>query len=375
VHRDGPYVPSETRRSLLTLQLYLNDGSAFRGGRTRFYSDHTAATAWAALEPEAGSAIAFDHRAWHDGEAVTQGTKFVLRTDVLYERSPCVEPTADGRELLGRHRGYVWRAMVCADGSVVSAGRDGTVRRWPAEPGAGPGGVRLAAEVHQVEVGSVMSLAQARDGRLWCGTRSGRVGVVGERWAVSGSAAVLGLTAHLDGVAAATSAGEVMALDARGVPRWSLQVHDGWAWCVASDGCSVFSGGDDGRLLRTDASGRAVELLKLEHPLRALLVRSDGGLVAGDGAGWLQVVSAGGELLLRFRAHDAAITSLALAPDGLLATGSEDGRVRTWRAATPEAELTSTDFVTSVAFTADAALLWAGYEGGIWRSTLTRPSP
>ncbi len=355
VHRDGPYVPSETRRSLLTLQLYLNDATTFSGGRTRFYADHTARETWASLAPEAGSAICFDHRAWHDGEAVTTGTKYVLRTDVLYEKAERSTPRADDRELLGRHRGYVWRALVLADGSVASAGRDGTVRRWP------------SGEVQQVAAGSVMSLAQARDQRLWCGTRLGQVGVVSEPWAVVGDAAVLGLTAHQGGVAAATAAGQVFTLDAQGALGWSTPAHRGWAWCVASDGTSVFSGGDDGRVVRTDAAGHAVEHTQRPYPLRSLALRADGCLVTGDADGWVCVVSPRGEVLRCFRAHDAAVTCLALGGGALLATASEDGRVRLWRAFELATEFTSTDFVTSVAFTADGHLLWAGYDGAVWR--------
>lgn len=34
--------------------------------------------------PRAGSALLFIHDTWHEGAAVTAGTKYVLRSDVLY---------------------------------------------------------------------------------------------------------------------------------------------------------------------------------------------------------------------------------------------------------------------------------------------------
>lgn len=128
VHRDGPHQPDDVTRSLLTVQLYLDDASDMTGGRTRFYRDRSGRELWAAIAPRRGTAIVFDHRVWHDGEAVTSGVKHVLRTDVMYRR---VAATAlPGPSEIGRHRGYAWRAIVCRDGSIASGGRDGTVRRW-----------------------------------------------------------------------------------------------------------------------------------------------------------------------------------------------------------------------------------------------------
>src|ERR1043166_2406508 len=87
IHRDGPHVPAEDTRSFLTVQLYLDDDPARVGGRTRFYADPGGEQLWAAIEPRRGTVIVFDHRVWHDGEAVTRGVKHVLRTDVMYRRA------------------------------------------------------------------------------------------------------------------------------------------------------------------------------------------------------------------------------------------------------------------------------------------------
>lgn len=75
-HYDGSYRPSPTLGSELTLLLYLNDG--FSGGRTRFVDDGVD------VVPETGKVLLFAHHLLHEGEEVTSGTKYVLRTDVLY---------------------------------------------------------------------------------------------------------------------------------------------------------------------------------------------------------------------------------------------------------------------------------------------------
>lgn len=77
-HKDGTFVRSETEESFLTFMIFLNDG--FEGGNTEFR--------WERVAPRAGMALAFPHRHLHQGGAITSGTKYVLRTDVMYARQP-----------------------------------------------------------------------------------------------------------------------------------------------------------------------------------------------------------------------------------------------------------------------------------------------
>jgi hypothetical protein len=75
-HYDGSYRPTPSLGSELTLLLYLNEG--FGGGRTRFVADGVD------VVPETGKVLVFAHHLLHEGEEVGFGTKYVLRTDVLY---------------------------------------------------------------------------------------------------------------------------------------------------------------------------------------------------------------------------------------------------------------------------------------------------
>jgi len=54
--------------------VYLNGGA--RGGETRFEN--------VSITPEPGLALLFDHYLLHEGAEVIEGTKYVLRTDVMY---------------------------------------------------------------------------------------------------------------------------------------------------------------------------------------------------------------------------------------------------------------------------------------------------
>lgn len=353
IHRDGPFQPDESTRSLLTLQLYLDDASAMVGGRTRFYADRGGRRRWASISPRLGAAIVFDHQAWHDGEAVTAGCKHVLRTDVVYRRPRAAEGEVDPR-VIGRHLGYAWGAVACPGGDVASCGRDGVVRRWR-------GGAQVAA--HDLAAGSVTALAPDRRGRLWCGTRSGVLAVIdGDRLAVvsEGLGAVLGAAALPGGgVVVGTSGGEVLAFDEGGPPR-RVHAHDGWAWGVAADG-GVVSCGSDGRVLR---DGR--QIAALGQPARAVAALRGGELLVGTADGAVHRLR--GDDRARWQAHEGAVTCLASSPGegDAWASGSEDGTVALWRGDRLVGRLPPRrDFVTSVAFTPGGALLSAGYDGAI----------
>jgi prolyl 4-hydroxylase len=75
-HTDGCYVRDERERSLLTLMVYLNDG--FEGGATEF------AELGQTVVPRTGMALLFQHGVLHEGCVVTGGTKYAVRSDVMY---------------------------------------------------------------------------------------------------------------------------------------------------------------------------------------------------------------------------------------------------------------------------------------------------
>lgn len=373
VHRDGAHAPRDDRRSHLTLQLYLDDDPARVGGRTRFYADRHGDQPWAAIAPARGAAIVFDHRAWHDGEPVTAGIKHVLRTDVLYRRvdaavdagRAAAAAAGDPREIVARHRGYVWQAIVCADGAIASAGRDGTVRRsWARSAGSA-----RAPSVIDVGAGSVTCLAEAVDGRVWLGTRAGMVAVLGPapHEIARELGAVLRIAARGPLVACATSRGVLVAFTAAGQPRWTAAAHRGWAWSVIAYQDGFASAGDDGRIALVDGHGHVRTLAALDRPVRALAATADG-LVAGDTGGWLHDVAADGRVLGSWAAHAGAVTALAVAADGTWVSGSEDGTVTRWRAGHPLTTVTTADIVTSVAVDRDGAIVGAGYDGAVWRA-------
>lgn len=114
-HCDGVYhTPDKKELSYYTLQLYLN-GSAkdLQGGATRIWrmgnlkkKDIRKAQPGMQLrdfvdvEPRMGRALIFEQTGmWHSGEEVAEGTKYTIRTDLLYKAVPGSEQEDDGVEI------------------------------------------------------------------------------------------------------------------------------------------------------------------------------------------------------------------------------------------------------------------------------------
>lgn len=104
-HYDAPYNYHSGKRTLMSLVVYLTDGTPGTGGETRFIADpqtrlplkdrkyadwnREATTEEVLLEivPRSGSSLVFDHRILHDSARITAGAhKVIMRTDVVFER-------------------------------------------------------------------------------------------------------------------------------------------------------------------------------------------------------------------------------------------------------------------------------------------------
>lgn len=91
VHFDGCFVrtapgPQQGERSLVTVQLYLNEG--FEGGSTTFVkgSSEGEVEGDVRVVPETGMVLIFEHALAHCGSALIEGRKYAMRTDVMYSK-------------------------------------------------------------------------------------------------------------------------------------------------------------------------------------------------------------------------------------------------------------------------------------------------
>lgn len=77
-HRDGRFRRNEHEESRLTFMVYLNGD--FSGGETEFDSF--------TVKPEAGTALIFRHDIKHKGCKVLAGSKYAIRTDIMFSDQP-----------------------------------------------------------------------------------------------------------------------------------------------------------------------------------------------------------------------------------------------------------------------------------------------
>ena len=82
-HQDFPFERDNGEASKLTILVYLNED--FEGGATSFedsYSEESFEEF--SVVPQTGMALFFEHQVHHKGEQVSEGRKYVLRSDVMY---------------------------------------------------------------------------------------------------------------------------------------------------------------------------------------------------------------------------------------------------------------------------------------------------
>lgn len=101
-HMDGVYeTPDGSERSWLTVHLYLNgsptvkadqtqlcqDEEPLQGGATRFFGFDEADKVLD-INPQTGACLVFQHRGLvHSGEDVVSGTKYTMRTDIMFRKA------------------------------------------------------------------------------------------------------------------------------------------------------------------------------------------------------------------------------------------------------------------------------------------------
>ncbi|WP_299311614.1 2OG-Fe(II) oxygenase [uncultured Aquimarina sp.] len=119
-HQDGIYYPNAISESRFTFLLYLNGNESFDGGNTEFYSSKKDENPIKTIIPKKGKLVIFDHKLWHKGTLVTNGNKYILRTDVIIKR------ISDNTH----HDGYIWNLLELNQENILSCGRDTKIKLW-----------------------------------------------------------------------------------------------------------------------------------------------------------------------------------------------------------------------------------------------------
>lgn len=81
IHRDGFNQDCHGNRSVLTLNIFLNDD--FEGGETDFFYSNNRDDFRFSVKPQAGRGALFYSQQYHCGNEIESGFKYLIRTDVM----------------------------------------------------------------------------------------------------------------------------------------------------------------------------------------------------------------------------------------------------------------------------------------------------
>ncbi|CAL2105405.1 WD_REPEATS_REGION domain-containing protein [Tenacibaculum sp. 190524A02b] len=127
-HLDGVHYVSNEKQSKLTFMIYLNASDSFKGDRTLFFKSKEDDEVLVSYVPKQGDLIVFDHNLWHSGEVVTEGIKYVLRSDILYKNIES-NSNVDNIDFTEGHLGYIWQ-IIKFNNLLITSGRDKKVKVW-----------------------------------------------------------------------------------------------------------------------------------------------------------------------------------------------------------------------------------------------------
>lgn len=144
--------------------IYLNGSNEFEGGRTLFFPSKENDMIIQEFLPDAGDLIIFDHNIWHSGEMLTSGVKYILRSDILYQKQPIVnsiEKNINEQNSIEEvipfkegHLGYIWAIdKFCNDEHIATGGRDKLLKIWDRK-----GNLRKSIKAHDNSVLAILGL-------------------------------------------------------------------------------------------------------------------------------------------------------------------------------------------------------------------------
>ena len=127
-HLDGVFYQSEKEQSKLTFMIYLNSHDEFKGGKTLFFNSKESDEIIGSYKPVKGDLIIFDHNLWHSGETITQGEKYIVRSDIIYKK---VNTSSIINKKLYQegHLGYIWN-VINFNNHLITCGRDKKIKIW-----------------------------------------------------------------------------------------------------------------------------------------------------------------------------------------------------------------------------------------------------
>lgn len=365
-HLDGVHYRNDTTQSKLTFMIYLNSATEFEGGRTLFFKTKETQEIWASYIPKQGDLIVFDHNVWHEGEVLTQGEKFVLRSDILYSK---IE-TQVSKEPFAGHLGYIWSLLKIDDNTILSGGRDKEIKAWTVS-----GELKQSLQGHQ---NSISCIEKMNDDIFISGSRDQQV-IVWKDYKVltkikAHSAIVLSLC-RLDNNTFASSSGDntIKIFNIDGTVLRTIKEHSNWVWQVIklNDNIIASSSEDNSIKIWNCEIEQSINTLYEIVPIISLAFnRQAKQLISGNLNGEISIRTLTNDYqqqkIKTFKAHIGIIRTIKFIDNKYIATGGEDNKVRIWSLdGQLISELEHQNFVQSIELLDNKTIISASYDGTI----------
>jgi len=361
IHRDGVYHQSKDKQSTLTFLLYLNGSVDFEGGTTSFFADQFGQELLAKYKPKVGDVLVFDHDIWHSGDPVSKNSKYVLRSDFIYQAkvdAPIKEPL---------HKGYIWKILGMPDGSIASASRDKTIKIWDSNLC-----VEQELVIHKNSVLDMCTtksqdiFAVSRDGYISCWKYRDRQYEL-EFYKDTGHPCAISITRLKNGRLVSTgSDNKVRLWSSKGEEVATSGAFSDWLWKVEQlNECKLVSCSADGVVYLLDSE--TLNLLAESDiglgPIRTLTTAEEY-IYIGTETGYLvELCKCTLKVLRKWRAHKGVVRDI-LNFNGMIYTCSEDNSVKCFKSKKLVRSYSHEQFATSLTVV-NRTVYSASYDGSI----------
>ena len=318
-HQDGVYYPNEYLESKYTFLLYLNGIEDFSGGETLFYTAKSDEIPVKSITPKKGTLVVFDHRIWHQGAIITEGNKYILRSDVFVNRNKHAT----------HHDGYIWSLLKLNEQQFISCGRDTKVKVWNKQ-------LQLQ-NVFKPHSKSVLKIVQLSNNEFISCSRDFTL----KKWGLNGAildSIVLNemiLSIKVNQVTqmlfAVGTSGTLYIFDYKLQLQKSIIVHDNWIWDVAiHPNGIIITCGEDGTIKITNIVTKDVKCLyRGTEPIFCLHIKENGTLYAGSKSGTLIKIDIVSQKTSKTKLHNDSIRSIITQHENVL-TCAEDNSVKSY---------------------------------------------
>jgi 2OG-Fe(II) oxygenase superfamily/WD domain, G-beta repeat len=374
-HLDGVYYRSESEQSKLTFMIYLNGADEFEGGRTLFYQTKNSTEILASYIPQQGDLIVFDHNVWHEGEVLTNGEKFVLRSDILYKKSNLQN---DIDFPFKGHLGYIWKILQMDSDTILSCGRDKNIHVWT-EAGILKQSLvshkNSIIDIEKISNTSFITSSRDRTIKIWNKNFDGDF-VLCKTLKIH-EAIVLSLCKLYDNLFASGGGdGKLNIVTLDGIIKNTLEEHSNWIWDIVKLKDNFLASCSEDCTIKIWDYLKARSIVTLVEKVGItviLFIETKNLIIYGNLLGeiFFREMDENFDTVSKIKidAHQGIVRTLVQIDEKRIASGGEDNKVKIWNIETGVCidERIHENFVQSIALLENGDLLSASYDGTIKR--------